>query len=97
MKTDRPDPLSTPPAARCGSEARLRVLRALHRLDGSAAYGALLSTAGVGNRELDDALKGLAHDRWVLLDRSVARAMGGLWRMSRDRRRAVVLMEEQST
>lgn len=91
MKTDRPDPLSTPPAARCGSEARLRVLRALHRLGGSAAYGALLSTAGVGNRELDDALKGLAHDR------SVARAMGGLWRMSRDRRRAVVLMEEQST
>lgn len=91
---DRQHDRLQPPDAQLGSDARERTLRALHRLGGTASYGALLTTSGLTNRALDDALKGLARDRWVQLDSHVLRALGGLWHLTPDRRRAAVLAQE---
>jgi len=87
MTHHRPASALSSTHASCGSHARVMTLHALNRLGGSASFGALLSTTGLDSEALEAALHGLARDRWVRLDSSAPRALGGIWRMSRDRRR----------
>jgi len=78
-----------------GSDARCAVLRAMHRLADAATTRALLSTTGLPPQTLDDALKSLVRDGWLIRDTSVLRAAGGAYRLSRELRRVKVEAEHE--
>jgi hypothetical protein len=71
-------------------DARCAVLRSMHRLGGVATTAALASTTGFNGRVLNAAIESLYDDAWLEPDQGTLRALGGVWRLTRERRRAMV-------